>query len=154
MQALVVYDSKFGNTKKIAEVIAKSLKKRYSVQVKQVSEFEEKDFEDVELFVAGAPTQGFRPSPDMKKFLKEIPNGNLKGKKVAAFDTRIDQKTIDEHWLLKIMVRLFGYAAEPIGKALQFKGGSLLKEPEGFCVTGKEGPLMEGELERAESWFK
>jgi len=50
------------------------------------------------------------------------------------------------------MVKLFGYAAEPIAKRLGRKGGELAVTPEGFLVEGTEGPLKEGELERAAAW--
>jgi len=34
------------------------------------------------------------------------------------------------------------------------KGGRLVAEPEGFIVENKEGPLKQGELERANKWAK
>jgi flavodoxin I len=51
-------------------------------------------------------------------------------------------------------VKLFGYAAEPIAAKLQKKGGTLAAPPEGFFVGGTEGPLKEGELERAAQWAR
>jgi hypothetical protein len=63
---------------------------------------------------------------------------------VAAFDTRIQAK-----W-----VKLFGYAAGRIAGRLKEKGGLLVSSPEAFFVKGKEGPLKEGELERAADWAK
>jgi hypothetical protein len=50
------------------------------------------------------------------------------------------------------MVKLFGYAAKPIANRLTKKGGVLTMEPEGFFVEGTEGPLTDGELERAAAW--
>ena len=70
---------------------------------------------------------------------------------MAAFDTRISIKDINNP-LLSTLVKLFGYAAEPIAKKLQGKGGVLAAAPEGFIVKGTEGPLKEGELERASGW--
>jgi len=34
------------------------------------------------------------------------------------------------------------------------KSGTQVVEPEGFIVEGKEGPLKEGEVERAAAWAK
>jgi hypothetical protein len=45
-----------------------------------------------------------------------------------------------------------GYAANTIASTLKKKGGQLLVPPEGFLVTGEQGPLKEGELERAARW--
>jgi len=52
------------------------------------------------------------------------------------------------------MVRLFGYAAAPIAKRLKSKGGELVLAPEGFVVKDTEGPLKEGELDRAAAWAR
>jgi hypothetical protein len=49
-------------------------------------------------------------------------------------------------------VSIFGYAAEPIADRLQKKGGTLVTPPEGFYVGDTEGPLLDGELERATAW--
>ena len=55
---------------------------------------------------------------------------------------------------LTAFVKLFGYAAEPIAKALVKAGGQQVAAPEGFFVTDSEGPLKDGELERAEAWAR
>jgi hypothetical protein len=54
----------------------------------------------------------------------------------------------------RFVVKLFGYAAKPIADRLKKKGGELTIPPEGFLVKGTEGPLKEGELERAADWAK
>ena len=53
-----------------------------------------------------------------------------------------------------MLVNVFGYAAEPIGDKLEGKGGEPVISPEGFYVDGTEGPLTEGELERAADWAR
>jgi hypothetical protein len=63
---------------------------------------------------------------------------------VAAFDTRHVSK-----WTL-----LFGYAAPRIARSMERSGAALLAAPEGFFVLGTEGPLKEGELERAACWAR
>lgn len=50
------------------------------------------------------------------------------------------------------MVKLFGYAAEKIARALKKSGGIEVISPEGFYVKEVEGPLLDGELERATNW--
>lgn len=52
------------------------------------------------------------------------------------------------------MVGLFGYAAEPIAKRLKKAGGKEAAAPAGFIVTDTEGPLQDGELERAADWAR
>jgi hypothetical protein len=51
-------------------------------------------------------------------------------------------------------MKIIGYAAPRIAGGLQAKGGRLAAPPEGFFVQEKEGPLKQGELERAASWAK
>lgn len=87
----------------------------------------------------------------IKAFLKTLPSGSLKGVRVAAFDTRADVQEVNSR-ILTLFVKLFGYAAEPIAARLVKKGGTQALPPAGFFVNGKEGPLKDGELERAAAW--
>jgi len=96
------------------------------------------------LLIVGSPTQGGRPTPAIQDFLDKIAKPTIRGINVAAFDTRFSTK----------LVKIFGYAAARIADSLKKNGGTLLGSPEGFFVTGKEGPLKEGELERAANWAK
>jgi hypothetical protein len=52
------------------------------------------------------------------------------------------------------MADRFGYAANKIQKQLIAKGGEELGEPAWFLVDGMEGPLHEGEIDRAKEWAK
>lgn len=106
------------------------------------------------MLIVGSPTRQFRPTAAISNFLKRIPKNGLKGIKIAAFDTRFTMSVIEESRVLPFFVRLFGYAAKPISDRLKKKGGELIIPPEGFFVKGVEGPLKEGELERAASWAK
>ena len=72
---------------------------------------------------------------------------------LAAFDIRILLNTIDSA-AFRFFVDKGGYAANAMAKALLKNGGNLRVLPEGFLVTGEQGPLKEGELERAAEWAK
>ena len=76
--------------------------------------------------------------------------GALAGIKVAAFDTRLSGADVNIG--LKLLMGLIGYAGPRIEKALASRGGVVVTTAEGFIVTGKEGPLRRGELERASLW--
>jgi flavodoxin len=152
MRAMVVYDSMYGNTKEIAGAIGRALGPQEEVEIVQAGEARPQQLAGLTLLVVGSPTQRFSPTAATSEFLKGIPEDGLKGIKVAAFDTRFPEGKIEEIRILAFFVRLFGYAAEPIAKRLQKKGGELVVPLEGFCVGDTEGPLLEGELERAVSW--
>jgi flavodoxin len=154
MQAMVVYDSMYGNTGKIAEAIGKALGPEAEVGIVRVGEVKPEQLAGLTLLIVGSPTQRFSPTGVTTEFLKGIPRNGLEGIKVAAFDTRFTMSEIEKIRILAFFVKIFGYAAEPIADRLVKKGGDLAVPPEGFYVGGTEGPLLEGELERAADWAK
>lgn len=152
VRALVVYDSFFGNTEKVAQAIGAALGSPPEVQVVRVTACVPGQLSDVQLLIVGSPTRGFRPSPLIQAFLTSIPAGGLRGVKVAAFDTRIPLEKMP--WFLRLIVKRVGYADRHIVAALTQKGGELAGPSEGFLVGESEGPLLEGELQRAAEWAR
>ncbi len=151
MDALIVYDSVFGNTEKVAQAMGDALASQMEVDVVKVGEAQPQQISGLQVLIIGSPTRAFSPTPDTKKFLQRIPKGALQGIKVAAFDTRVSIEEVDSA-ILNVFVKIFGYAAKPIATRLEKRGGTLTLDPEGFIVGGTEGPLREGELERAAAW--
>jgi flavodoxin I len=154
MKAMVVYDSAFGNTEKVAQAIGRALGPEQEVETVRVSNVQPEQLAGLDLLVVGSPTQKFSPLGTITGFLKSIPQDGLQGVKVAAFDTRIPESKVNEIRILAFFVRLFGYAAKPIADRLVKKGGELAVPPEGFYVADTEGPLLEGEMERAADWAR
>jgi len=142
MKALIVYDSVYGNTEKIARSIGSAI--TGDVKVLRAAEVNPSELESVDLLIVGSPTHGGRQTPAIQDFLNKVTKPVIKGISVAAFDTRFSTR----------LVKIFGYAAGRIAGSLKRKGGTLVASPEGFFVKSKEGPLKEGELERAASWAK
>ena len=153
MKALVIYDSVFGNTEKIARAIGAALGAPDEVPVLQVGAVTPAHLTGVELLFVGSPTRSFKPTPAITDFLAALPAGALKGVKAAAFDTRIPLESIKNRFL-RFIVKRGGYADKLIAKALTAKGASLPIPSGGFIVLESEGPLQEGELERASAWAK
>lgn len=142
MKALVVYDSLYGNTEKIAQAVGSAI--TGDIKLLRPVKTDPSELEGIDLLIVGSPTQGGRPTRAIQEFLNRVPESATKGINIAAFDTRLSTK-----W-----VKIFGYAAGKIARSLEKLGGTLIVSPEGFFVKGKEGPLEEGELERAASWAK
>ena len=153
MKAMVVYDSVFGNTEKVAQAIGGALGAPEDVSVLRVGDVKPEQLAGVQVLIVGSPTRAFSPTPATKAMLKALPAKVLSGVKVAAFDTRISVEDSNSR-ILRAMVKVLGYAAKPIADRLRSKGGDLVLEPEGFYVQDTEGPLKEGELERAAVWAK
>ncbi len=138
MKTLVVYDSAYGNTEKIARSIGAALSGE--VSIRRVLDANAVDMQSIDLLVVGSPTQGGRPTKPIQDFIGRLE----KPLKAAAFDTRARIR-----W-----AAVFGYAGQRIAKCLQEKGMTLVAPPEAFYVRGKEGPLENGEPERAAKWAK
>jgi flavodoxin len=152
MKALVVYDSAYGNTEKIAKALAMSITPAEIAEVVQASEEPTSELESVDLLIVGSPTQGGRPTKPIQQYIKTLPSHALNGKHVAAFDTRFAMSS--QGLGLRLVMKTIGFAAARIASGLQAKGGILVSRPEGFIVTDKEGPLKQGELERAAKWIQ
>jgi flavodoxin I len=150
MKALIIYDSMYGNTEKIAQAIGDGL--TGEVEVVRVGEVNPSELKTFDLLIFGSPVHGGRPTAALDAFLKKLPANSLKGRRVAAFDTRFESE--DQGIGLRLVMSVLRYAADRIAKDLAKKGGRLVAEPEGFIVENKEGPLKQGELERASKWAK
>ncbi len=144
VKVLIIYDSVYGNTEKIAWAIAGAITSFGEVKVLRAGEVNPLELGAIDLLIVGSPTQGGKPTPVIQEFLSKIPANALKNINVASFDTRVKM----------FVAKLFGYAAGRIADILKGKGGNLAAQPEGFIVKGNEGPLKEGELERAAGWAK
>jgi menaquinone-dependent protoporphyrinogen IX oxidase len=145
MKGIVVYDSSYGSTKKIAETIAETLKESgieadffYIKDVKKLS------IKGYNFLVIGSPTRFGTMSFIVKGFL-----GNLKGeewanKPFAAFDTE----------LLQNIEKKEGSAAEKIAEKLIEKQMNQLLPVLKAVVLGIKGQLKEGEIERAKEYAR
>ena len=143
MKAIVIYDSQYGNTERIAQAIADALSQFGPARAVRVAKESSGSLEGIDLLLMGCPTQGWRPTLAIQSFLEQVPEGSWSGLAAAAFDTRFRAP------------RLFtGSAAGRIAQSLQQKGCSLLLPAESFFVKGTPGPLLDGELERAANWAR
>jgi len=138
----------YGNTEKIARAIGGAI--AGEVRVLRVGEARPADVTGADLLVIGSPTQGFRPTKTVQTYIENIPGDVLKNIRVAAFDTRMHEADVGKG--LRFVIKIGGYAAPRIAAALRKKGTNPVSPPEGFFVKDREGPLKEGELERAARW--
>ena len=138
MTPIVIYDSLYGNTRKVAEAIALGLGNiKYALNIKDVSL---RNLYQAELLVIGSPVHKRSPSIKTLQLLQSLGKRTLRSE-VSAFDTKYD--------------RFFaGNATGKIVSKLKRAGGHVLSGPRHFIVSGKEGPLLEDQLERAIEWGK
>jgi flavodoxin len=150
MKVLVVADSAYGNTWTVAGAIADTFAN--SARAMRPDQVQPGDMEELDLLIVGSPTQGGRPLPTVTAFLRGQPRDALKGVQTAAFDTRVD--TAHHGFPLRLLMSVIGFAAPKIARELSAHAGLQAVPPEGFIVEGREGPLREGELERAHEWAR
>ena len=143
MNALVLYDSQYGDTERIAQAIADILGEFGEARALRLDPRQPVELQGVDVFIVGCPTQGWRPTPAIQSFLEEVSSEELRSLAVACFDTRF-----------RLPRFMSGSAVKVMAEKLREKGVSLLAEPESFFVKGTEGPLREGELERASMWAR
>jgi flavodoxin len=142
MNALVVYFSKFGNTRQVAEAVAEALHTAADARVLDAEQLSAADLDGIELLVMGTPTHKMNLPLALRPVLDSLPRHVLDGVAFAAFDTSYDM-----NWLLRQFT-----AAKRLGRKLRRLGGKQLVAPETFLVVDREGPLFEGEIERAGEW--
>lgn len=154
VNALVIYDSEFGNTERIARAIAEGLGERYAVRAAPVSEAIQPMSETLDLLVVGGPTQKHGMSPNLHEFLDGLSRRSLRGVRAATFDTRYRMSRL-----------LSGSAARQAAGRLRRAGCHLVSEPESFFMERDVPPqgekrrhgmeqLEPGEVERAREWAR
>ena len=154
--ALVVFESMFGNTRKVAETVAEGLRSGMSVEIVDVGDAPD-HLDGVDLLVVGAPTHAFtlsRPSSradavkqgaeapsrtGLREWLDRIATG-ADHPPVATFDTKVKRP------------KLPGSAARAAQKRLRHAGFRPVAGAVSFYVEGTSGPLVTGELARAGEW--
>ncbi|MEV3983941.1 flavodoxin domain-containing protein [Nonomuraea sp. NPDC049758] len=159
MKALVVYESMYGNTERIAQAVAEGLATRMRAEVAEVGSAPAHVGDEVTLLVVGGPTHAFSMSRastresaaqqaagplvsrdrGVREWLATLSTSSA-GLCSAAFDTRVAKP------------RLPGSAGRAVAKRLRRLGVRLAVPPCSFYVTGTQGPLVPGELERARQW--
>jgi flavodoxin len=140
MNAVIVYDAWFDNTRAIADAVGRGLAS--NVLIIDAHHALHIRLQQLDILIVGSPTHDSMPSPAIQTFLNKIGDDALKGIYVAAFDTR----------MRKLWQRFIGYANRRILISLRKRGGCVMTSPAGFYITKTHGPPRHGELARAERW--
>ena len=161
MRALIVFESMYGNTHAVADAVAEGL--GGDVEVRPVHEAGSLPGA-VDFLVVGGPTHmhglttaisrkmavsaaaedddvriepGATEAPGLREWLRDLDGTAIRA---AAFDTRGDARAA-----------LTGSAARGIARRLH-RSGCEVVDRQSFLVADSEGPLEDGELERAREW--
>jgi flavodoxin len=148
MRILIVYDSVYGNTEKIAFALREAVT-GHDERLMRASELNLHDLEGAGVVFFGTPTHGGKYSEEFKELLERLPDGSLSGLTAAVFDTSMPEE--GQGFITKKVVKFFGHASPKLSEALEKKGARVLSV-DSFMVQGKEGPVLPGETERAKAW--
>lgn len=143
MESLVVYDSKFGNTKRVAEAIAAGLAGHGPVRLLGLDKIPPQNLGPVDLLFIGGPTQAHSMTARMRQFVDALRAKPANGTAVAIFDTRLRMPAV-----------ISGSAAKTIARKLRSGDMRIFTAPESFFVEGSPPGLEDGEMERAGDWAK
>ena len=156
MKAIVVYESLWGNTARIARAVAEGIGPE--ARALSTAEATAATIADAALIVAGAPVLGFKlPSEKMRESVRANPGNAPSPPDLShpAMRTWLDALSVGQGRSAAFDTRVrgpFGSAAPAIAGALEKAGYASVAKPTGFIVAGKFGPLRDGELERARDW--
>lgn len=154
MDAVVVYETAWGNTRAVADAVAEGMRGGLEVELLEVGAAPPAHELAVELLVVGGPTHAFgmsRPStradaatrgghPSPIGVREWLAGAGQLDVRAATFDTHVRHPDLP------------GHAGRGAAKVLRRLGAELVAEPQSFYVRDADGPLLEGELERARAW--
>jgi hypothetical protein len=166
MRTLVLFESMYGHTRRIAEAIGDGLRPAGEARVVPIGEVSDELVAWAELVVVGGPTHARGMSSEASRAnavetaakpdgwsemalepdatgpgIREWLEGAVgDGKPAATFDTRI-----------KAPAFLTGRASGEIAKGLRGRGFTVVADPESFLLDS-HSRLVAGEIERARAW--
>ena len=88
-KVIVAYESKYGNTRLVAETIIDGMKEVKGIEtvLNELKEVDLNKIPDYDAILVGSPNHFGRPTRGIKKFIDKLGKLNLKGKLGAVFDT-------------------------------------------------------------------
>ena len=141
-KAIIVYESKYGNTKLVAEAIVSGIKEISGAEpilaeLKKVRLDQITDFDAIEI---GSPNHMGSATRSVRKFIDSLGKLNLEGKYVAVFDTYMSSD--------------FEKAVKKMEKQISEKVPQLKLAVPGLSirVKGMRGPIDEGEIPKCKEF--
>jgi len=165
MRGVVVYESMFGNTRRVAEMITHALASAMEVRLLRADAVVADDVQGIDLLVVGAPTHAWSlPRPNTRKgALDNVrrPGSDLVLEPNADTSPGVREwlETLDDvHALAAVFdtrfnapVMFTGRAATGIERELRRHGLVVMSAAESFRVD-RQNHLLAGEIERASGW--
>lgn len=137
-KVIVVYDTKYGNTKLVAEKIVEGLNQVEGIEaaITDVESAKPDDVSRYDAILIGSPNHMGNPARSIVRFVDELGKFDLGGKKAAVFDTYLGKD--------------YGKVVKKIEDNIRKKTKLALSSPGlSIKVDGMKGPVSEGELPKS-----
>jgi flavodoxin len=143
-RVFVVYDTKYGNTKLVAEKIVEGIGEVEGIEtaISDVKETDPKKAADYDAILIGSPTHFGGPVRGITKFIDKLGKLDLKAKWVAVFDTYLGE---DFEKAVKKMEKRIGE---------KVPGLKLITSGLSIRVDGMKGPVTDGEFPKCKDFGK
>ena len=148
VKVFVVYDTKYGNTKLVAEKIVEGMREIERIET-AISDVEEVDLDrivDYHAILIGSPNHYGGPTSGVKEFIDKLGKLNLEGKLFAVFDTYLGKRS--DYFFEKAVKKMEKRINEKVPGLKQIALGLSIK------VQGMKGPVVEGELPKCKDFGK
>ncbi|MFB0558508.1 MAG: flavodoxin family protein [Candidatus Bathyarchaeia archaeon] len=145
VKIFIVYDTRYGNTKRVAETIVEGINEigRVEAVLKEPDQIEPEEVLDYDLILIGSPNHYGGPTRGIREFIDGLEEIGLEGKVGAVFDTYLG-------------AGFFEKAAKRMEKRINEKAPGLKLIVPGLSVRVEKsrGPIAEGELPKCRDFGK
>ena len=145
VKVIVVYESKYGNTKLVAETVIKGMREVQGVEtlLNELKEVDLNKIAEFDLILIGSPNHYGGPTKSVREFIDKLEKLNLDGRHFAVFDTYLGKG-------------FFEKAAKKMEKRISEKvpGLKQIAPRLSIAVQGSKGPVVEGEFPKCREFGK
>ena len=142
MNVLIVFDTKHGNTQKVAELIADGINsvEGNETEVMNVNDFDLNEGKTYDLLIIGSPNHVGSHVKSIKKLIKNLSSANVKASSFAAFDTYMSKD------FEKAVKKMEKQISENLPNSTMALPGLSIK------VGGMKGPIVEEDLSKCKEF--
>ncbi|MFW9952850.1 MAG: flavodoxin family protein, partial [Candidatus Thorarchaeota archaeon] len=142
LKIFIIYDTKHGNTKKVAELIGEGLNsiEGNAITFRNVEDFDSNKEQAYDLIIIGSPNHYGKPTKPIKKLIEVLPDSSLKVNSFAVFDTYMFK---DYEKVVKKMEKKIN---KLIPRLNQVSSGLSIR------VAATKGPILDEELPKCKDF--
>ncbi len=145
VRVIIIYESKFGNTKRVAETIMEGIREVQGAEtvLNELKEVDLNNIAEYDVILIGSPNHYGGPTESVSEFIDKLEKLNLNGRNFAVFDTYLGKG-------------FFEKAAKKMEKRINEKvpGLKQISPMLSIAVEGSKGPIVEGELPKCKEFGK